>query len=502
VPANPLLGGVNAGGAWAAIGVVPPGEEAVWQGSFGTSPAASQLLQTSPSLATGSSLAGVLNLLTILAEMFGEAPTAKSAQAVLDAAATVSAAPDALAIVQELRDPAPLTLAQHLFNVLSDDQQLAVLAAGLAQLDVIVTREALRKLLVWQRLIDLVGMIVDMAEAIAFGRSAAQILFSVSTPGQSAPRAPSVGTFVWQPMAPMPTLRFLPSVATGGDGRVYAIGGAASLADPVRAVEAFDPRTNSWTTVAPLPQGLATYLAAAATGRDGRIYVFGGGRGDGSNTVEIYDPVSNTWTSGAQMPTARGGLAAVLGPDQRIYAMGGDHALARDGTLSTVEVFDPRTKTWEVAAPMQTPRSNFGAAVAADGRIYAIGGAADMSVEAYSPVTNSWQPAPPTAGTRHWTAAATGQDGAVYSIGGVGSTVPPDTGEVYGLGPLPAPTYASAAAAAEAGTLAYLRLQDSSACFRVDASPLDAGEPDRTRCTSGAVCTARPTPPVAPATPW
>jgi N-acetylneuraminic acid mutarotase len=525
-PANPLLGGVRAGGVWAAIGVIPPGGEALWQGSFDTGAPASQLLQTSPALATGSSLAGVLNLLTILAEMFAEAPTARSAQAVLDAAATVSKAPDVAAIVQELSDPAPLPMAQHLFNVLSDDQQLGVVAAALAQLDVVVTREALRKLLVWQRLIDLVGMIVDMANAIVFGRSAAQIVFSVTTTGMSAP---GTGTSAWQPLPPMPTLRFLSSVATAGDGRIYAIGGGASLADPVQVVEAYDPRTNSWTSVAPLPRGPATYLAAAAGGRDGRVYVFGGGRGDGQSTVEIYDPASNAWTGAAPMPTprgnlaaaagadgriyvlgggawvtqgvfstplatvevydpatnawsaappmptARGGLAAVLGPDQRIYAIGGDDSLAA-GLLATVEVYDPRTRTWETAPPMQTPRSNFGAAVAADGRIYAIGGdPSGTSVEAYSPVTNAWQAAPATAGTRRWTAAATGPDGAVYTIGGVASAVAPDTGEVYGLGPLPAPTYPSPAAAAEAGTLAYLRLQDMSACFRVDTSPLDAG---------------------------
>lgn len=40
-------------------------------------------------------------------------------------------------------------------------------------------------------------------------------------------------------------------------------------------------------------------------------------------TVEAYDPKTNTWTPLAPMPTARDGLGGALGQDGKIYAVGG-----------------------------------------------------------------------------------------------------------------------------------------------------------------------------------
>ncbi|WP_420795846.1 Kelch repeat-containing protein [Ktedonobacter racemifer] len=40
---------------------------------------------------------------------------------------------------------------------------------------------------------------------------------------------------------------------------------------------------------------------------------------------------------------ARTGLTAAVGPDGRIYAIGGRNA---SGPLKTVEAYDPRTNTW------------------------------------------------------------------------------------------------------------------------------------------------------------
>ena len=84
----------------------------------------------------------------------------------------------------------------------------------------------------------------------------------------------------------------------------------------------------------------ARYALAGVLGPDGRIYAIGGYNGSGVlNTVEAYNPKTNSWTSEAPMPTARGYLAAALGPDGRIYAIGGQD---RSGNIvNTVEAYTP-----------------------------------------------------------------------------------------------------------------------------------------------------------------
>jgi hypothetical protein len=51
------------------------------------------------------------------------------------------------------------------------------------------------------------------------------------------------------------------------------------------------------------------------------------------NTVEAYNPSTDTWTPVANMPTVRGQLAATSGRDGRIYVIGGGNG----GFLNTVE---------------------------------------------------------------------------------------------------------------------------------------------------------------------
>ena len=97
--------------------------------------------------------------------------------------------------------------------------------------------------------------------------------------------------------------------------------------------------TNSWSIVAPMPTARA-YLAASL-GLDGRIYAIGGydGVSNTVNTVEAYNSKTNSWSTVAPMPTARYGLAASLGRDGRIYAIGG--ADSNDNLLNTVEAYTP-----------------------------------------------------------------------------------------------------------------------------------------------------------------
>jgi N-acetylneuraminic acid mutarotase len=193
------------------------------------------------------------------------------------------------------------------------------------------------------------------------------------------------------------------------------VGGDSFPAGSLRTdVYAYTPSSDTWTTVAPMPAGRS--LLAATTDADGRIYAIGGSRytfaaSPQLDVVETYSPASNTWTSVAPMPTARYGLAAALGSDGRVYAIGGCSDAVPGFALSTVEAYTPSTNTWTTVAPLLTPRCALTAVSGPDGRIYAIGGAAGPdqelnTVEAYSPDTNTWTEVTPTTHDRVESAAA------------------------------------------------------------------------------------------------
>jgi len=198
-------------------------------------------------------------------------------------------------------------------------------------------------------------------------------------------------------------------VAVGAvGGKVYVIGGFGSTAEPVDIVEVFDPATDEWRTVAPLP--IALHHAAAAV-VDGRLFVIGGYTGgrvrwSAVGTVFEYEPARNAWRGRAQMPTPRGALAvAALGG--RVHALGG----TTDRVSNAHEVYDIAADRWTPANAMPTARDHL-AAVGLDGRVWALGGRESFlgtqyaNVEIYDPTTDSWRTGTPLPSARGGLAAA------------------------------------------------------------------------------------------------
>jgi len=149
-------------------------------------------------------------------------------------------------------------------------------------------------------------------------------------------------------------------------------------------------------------------------------------------TQAVKAQCNRQWTAAAPLATARASVAAVTGPDGLIYAMGGD------STSSSVEAYNPNTKTWAaIPQNLPTPRSSFAATTGLDGKIYVIGGldingAKSGVVEAYEPATGSWSTNLPSLNIPRFNlAATTGLDGKIYALGGI--TVSGDTAavEVY-----------------------------------------------------------------------
>jgi N-acetylneuraminic acid mutarotase len=138
----------------------------------------------------------------------------------------------------------------------------------------------------------------------------------------------------WSSAPSLPSPRYRLAAATGGDGRIYAIGGS----DPggegafLGSVLALTPSADQWVSVAAM--SVRRQLLAATTDTDGRIYAVGGHNGSSLNILEIYNPASNRWTTGAPIPTPRNGMGVALGGDGRIYAIGG----CGDGVLNILDV--------------------------------------------------------------------------------------------------------------------------------------------------------------------
>ena len=118
---------------------------------------------------------------------------------------------------------------------------------------------------------------------------------------------------------------------------------------------------------------------AAVAGPDGRIYAIGGAqysqfpdRATMLATVEAYTPGANTWTRLASMAEPRYGAAAAVGADGRIYVLGGSPAVAGT-TLASVEAYTPSANTWAAVAPLEVARE-LGGAAAIGGHLYVAGG--------------------------------------------------------------------------------------------------------------------------------
>jgi uncharacterized repeat protein (TIGR01451 family) len=234
-------------------------------------------------------------------------------------------------------------------------------------------------------------------------------LLSVATPAFAATN------FTWETLSNMPTGRLEGTGVTTGN-KVYLFGGINS-SGYVAPVSEYTVSTGVWTTKSSIPT--VRRAPASALGPDGKVYVVGGSSTSGQElgTLEIYDPLTDTWTTGASMPTARLALAAVFGSNGRLYAIGGIVDDANATATGTVEEYDPTTNTWTTKQSLNYARYGHGAVKASNGLIYVAGGSPQYGVEVYDVSTNTW------------TLKAVPLDGHLY-----GSLVAASNGRLYLIG--------------------------------------------------------------------
>jgi N-acetylneuraminic acid mutarotase len=236
-------------------------------------------------------------------------------------------------------------------------------------------------------------------------------------------------TDTWKELAPIPKALHHISLASA-HGHLYMTGGYTALdfIANTKSTWVYDPQSDSWSAVADMP---APRAAATVSTINDIIYLVGGVT-SASTQLWTYDPAADKWnTQHAPMPTAREHLTSAV-VDGKLYVIGGE-VPNPDGTgnetyqrLTTTEMYDPATDQWTALAPMPTPRSSITSAVI-NGQIHVVSGenVQDTCVfpqhEVYDPKTNTWSAMVDLATARHGAVSGV-VDGKWYVIDG--ATVP------------------------------------------------------------------------------
>lgn len=161
---------------------------------------------------------------------------------------------------------------------------------------------------------------------------------------------------------------------------------AVSIAHPVTsAVSKYNVASNSWAPVAPMSVKRSDHTT---TGVGSELYAAGGCSGDQAdycpsltNVFEKYNPVTNQWSTLAPLPRQRYRHAATA-IDTKLYLIGGVDLSCGgfcsstgdyDNLVSVVDVFDTATGVWSTVAPLPDGRVDL-AAFALGTKIHVVGG--------------------------------------------------------------------------------------------------------------------------------
>lgn len=171
---------------------------------------------------------------------------------------------------------------------------------------------------------------------------------------------PLDGEQKWTSLARLPKARGHHG-AVALNGKIYVVGGSFNHdtdRQDVAFVHRYDPATDRWTEVAPLPYGLS-HIESSTLAWNGRIYVFGGRSDTGSSRlkrflqpqpvgrrsavpdVNAYDPATDTWSPQPELPVGLM-IPVVAEVNGRLVVTNG----------STMNTFFPQGSTYVSCLPL------------------------------------------------------------------------------------------------------------------------------------------------------
>ncbi len=206
----------------------------------------------------------------------------------------------------------------------------------------------------------------------------------------------------WTLVANMPLDLYGAGGASNGTFYYSAGGFSFSTGNTLDSLYRYDPATDTWDTMASLPDILSLMPSAVYYPPTNKIYVFGGEDIDGnnSNATRIYDITSNTWSAGANMPDVRSFAASGYVPATgMIYIVGGYNTGFVDSAQPTTWQYDPVLDSWTdltATEPFPHPAGGMASGVIND-KLYIAGGrdAANQNINLnweYDPVAHTYTP--------------------------------------------------------------------------------------------------------------
>jgi N-acetylneuraminic acid mutarotase len=216
----------------------------------------------------------------------------------------------------------------------------------------------------------------------------------------------------WENLAPIPKPRSGASACAANDKLYYYAG--EDFAWMYSNYE-YTPSDDSWNKKLKFCV-VGKYMASTVL--NDTIYTIGGTKEEEviTDSVYLYDPVNDIWSNSAPMQTARTKLTA-CSVNGKIYAIGGDNG---SNVLATVEEYNPDTDTWTTKSLMPTARMSLACCVL-NNKIYVLGGFDRINVlstvEMYDPITDTWTAKSPMPTARQGLSAAV-VNGKILAVGG------------------------------------------------------------------------------------
>jgi hypothetical protein len=227
---------------------------------------------------------------------------------------------------------------------------------------------------------------------------------------------PATGKFSLLGKMTAPRGRPSATVLTNGDV-LLAGGNQDGGPGGVASAEVFHAGKLSFEAISPMHFGRVGHTATLLN--DGRVLIAGGRGQSVTASAEIYDPARKLFLPTGGMLSARYKHTAGLLADGRVLIAGGSDERDWHGTLSSAEIYDPRTGRFTATASLHDSRFKLPdeAVQLASGLLLVAGGS--KKVETYDPGTGTFLVVPgQLSDAWHFLSETRLKDGSVLMAGG------------------------------------------------------------------------------------